>query len=60
MTARVSPTERLRAEIDDLFGRRGDLAEILERVTALSVRLILQAALEAEVTGSRGPWALRP
>lgn len=50
MTARVSPTERLRAEIDELFAGQGDLAQVLEQVTSLSVRLMLQAALEAEVT----------
>ena len=50
MTPRVFPTERLRAEIDELFAGLGDLAEVLEQVTTLSVRLMLQAALEAEVT----------
>ncbi len=50
MTARVSPTERLRAEIDELFAREGDLGKVLEEVTQVSVRLLLQAALEAEVT----------
>lgn len=50
MTARVSPTERLRAESDELFAGQGDLAQVLEQVTSLSVRLMLQAALEAEVT----------
>ncbi len=50
MSARVSPTERIRAEIDDLFASDGDLAEILEHVARLSVRLVLQSALETEVT----------
>src|SRR5215216_6498396 len=46
---RVSPVERIRAEIDQLFGSRHDLALILEDVARLSVRLVFQAALEAEV-----------
>lgn len=40
----------LRAEIDELLSGQGDLAEVLEQVTSLSVRLMLQAAVEAEVT----------
>jgi putative transposase len=46
---RVSPVERIRAEIDQLFGSDHDLALILEDVARLSVRLVFQAALEAEV-----------
>jgi putative transposase len=46
---RVSPVERIRAEIDQLFSSDHDLASILEEVARLSVRLVLQAALEAEV-----------
>jgi len=46
---RVSPTERLRAQIDELFASERELASILEDVARLSVRLMLQAALEAEV-----------
>jgi putative transposase len=46
---RVSPTERLRAEIDELFGSDRELASILEDVARLSVRSMLQTALEAEV-----------
>jgi putative transposase len=46
---RVSPVERVRAEIDQLFGSDRDLGSILEEVARLSVRLVLQAALEAEV-----------
>jgi putative transposase len=41
--------ERIRAEIDQLFGSDHDLALILEDVARLSVRLVVQAALEAEV-----------
>jgi putative transposase len=46
---RVSPTERIRAEIDELFASDRELASILEDVACLSVRLVFQAALEAEV-----------
>ena len=30
MSARVSPTERIRAEIDDLFGGERELGEVIE------------------------------
>jgi len=46
----VSPTECIRADIDDLFASEGDLGEALEKVARLGARLLLQAALEAEVT----------
>lgn len=49
MARRVSPVERIRAEIDQLFSSDHDLASILEEVARLSVRLVLQTALEAEV-----------
>ena len=49
MTTRVSPTERIRAEIDELFASEGDLGDILEEVARLGARLLLQTALEAEV-----------
>ncbi|MDP9396645.1 MAG: transposase, partial [Actinomycetota bacterium] len=49
MSARVSPTEKIRAEIDALFEQGRDLAEVLEDVARLGARLILQSALEAEV-----------
>jgi putative transposase len=52
--ARVSPVERVRAEIDELFASDQDLSVILEQVARLSVRLVLQAALEAEVTAFLG------
>jgi len=46
---RVSPTERLRAEIDELFASDQDLASVLEDVGRLTVRLLMQQAIEAEV-----------
>jgi transposase-like protein len=42
--------ERIGAQIDELFASGAELGEILEEVARLSVRLILQVALEAEVT----------
>jgi putative transposase len=49
--ARVSPSERIRAQIDDLFADPDrELGAVLEDVARLSVRLVFQAALEAEVT----------
>jgi len=50
VTARVSPTEGIRADIDELFATEGDLGETLEQVARLGARLLLQSALEAEVT----------
>jgi putative transposase len=47
--SRVSPTEKIRAEIDALFGSGRDLAEVLEDVARLGARLIMQSAVEAEV-----------
>ena len=50
MTARVSPADRIHVEIDELFASQGDLGDILEKVAQLGARLLLQSALEAEVT----------
>ena len=50
MPSRVSPTDRIRADIDALFTEDRDLAEVLEDIARLGARLILQTALEAEVT----------
>jgi len=49
-STRVTASERVRSEIDALFcDRDRELGAILEEVARLSVRLVLQAALEAEV-----------
>ena len=49
MPSRVSPVERVRAEIDQLFADSArDLGEVLEEVARLGARLLLQTALEAE------------
>jgi transposase-like protein len=50
VSARVSPTERVRADIDALFTGDRDLTEVLEDVARLGARLIIQTAVEAEVT----------
>jgi len=47
--SRVSPTDRIRTEIDALFGSGRDLAEIIEDVARLGARLLIQTAVEAEV-----------
>lgn len=50
MSRRVTASERLRAEIDELFAGSGDLSGAIEQVARLGARLLLQSALEAEVT----------
>jgi putative transposase len=50
VSPRVSPTERLRAEIDEVFASAADLSDAVELVARLGARLLLQAAIEAEVT----------
>ena len=49
MPSRLSPTEKIRAEIEALFGSGRDLSEVLENVARLGARLIMQAAVEADV-----------
>ena len=50
MSTRVSPVERVRADIDTLFASERELGDVLEEVARLGVRLLLQTAIEAEVT----------
>jgi putative transposase len=47
---RVLPTDRIRHHIDELFAAGRPLPEILEEVARLGAQLLMQAALEAEVT----------
>ena len=54
MPRRVSPSDAIRAEIDELFGSGRDIAEVLEEVMGLSARLVLQEVLEDEVTSWLG------
>jgi transposase-like protein len=49
VSKRVSPTARLRGDIDELFSSDRELSSILEDVARLSVRLMMQVAVEAEV-----------
>ena len=51
MSRRVSPTERIRAEIDSLLHAGLDLAAVLEQVARVGTRLIMQVAMESEVRG---------
>src|ERR1700739_106145 len=46
---RVSPTEKIRGEIDALFDGSRDLSQVIEDVARLGARLIIQTAVEAEV-----------
>jgi transposase-like protein len=50
VSRRVSPTEQIRDEIDALFTDDRDLVDVLEDVARLGARLIIQTALEVEVT----------
>jgi putative transposase len=50
VSVRVSPTDRIRGHIDELFAQDKQLPEILEDVARLGAQLLMQAALEAEVT----------
>lgn len=54
MPKRVSPTGVLRDQIDAVFAEGGDLAGAIEKVARLGARLLLQTALEAEVTDFLG------
>jgi putative transposase len=49
VSSRVSPTDRIRAEIDALFTGGRDLVEVLEDVACLGAQLLIQTAVEAEV-----------
>jgi len=48
--ARVSPSDRIHAKIDGLFAEDRPLPQILEEVARLGAQLLMQAALEAEVS----------
>jgi len=49
VSARASPTDRIRARIDELFAGDRPLPEVLEEVARLGAQLLMQAAPEAEV-----------
>jgi putative transposase len=50
VSKRVTPSERLRAEVAEVFAGGADLATAIEQVARIGVRLLLQTAIEAEVT----------
>jgi putative transposase len=54
VSCRVSPTERIRAQIDALFDGSVDLAAVLEQVARLGAQLVIQSAVEAEVQAVLG------
>lgn len=54
MSKRISPAQRLQAEIDEVFAGGEDLAGAIEQVAVLGARLLLQTAIEAEVTAYLG------
>ena len=54
MLKRISPTQRLQAEIDEVFAGGEDLASAIERVARLGAQSPLQSALEAEVSAFLG------
>jgi transposase-like protein len=51
---RVSPIDAFRAQIAELFGSGQELTAVLEQVGRLSVRLMMQTAIEAEVDAFLG------
>lgn len=50
MSRRVSAIARVRAQIDELFASERELGSVLGEVAWLGVRLLMQAALEADVS----------
>ena len=48
--ARVAPSERFRAELDEALASVGQQQDPVETIGRLGARLILQQALEDEVT----------
>jgi putative transposase len=50
VSTRVSPLDRIRAGIDECFSSERELGDVLEEVARLGVRLLMQTAIEAEVT----------
>ena len=49
MLKRVSPAERLRVQLDEVFAGGQDLARAIEEAARLGAQLLLQTAIEAEV-----------
>src|SRR3954462_11315559 len=53
VSKRVTPSERLRAEVDEVFAGGADLAMAIEQVARIGARL-LRTAIEAEATDFLG------
>jgi len=54
VSKRLSPAERLRVEVDEVFAGGQDLSRAIEEVARLGAQLLLQCALEAEVSVQLG------
>jgi putative transposase len=54
VSKRVSPCERLHAQIDEVFAGGAELSTALETVARLGAQLLLQAAIEGEVAAFLG------
>ncbi len=48
--ASIAPSERLRRELEDVIGGAGEEADPIEAIGRLDARLILQQALEEELS----------
>ena len=59
MSKRLSPAERLRTQIDEVFAGGQDLSRAIEQVARLGAQLLLQCALEAAGHDDVGSGALR-
>ena len=58
MSKRVSPTERLRAEIDEVFAGGENLSRAIERVAQLGAQLLCRARLRPRWPHSWGGTAM--
>ena len=58
MSKRVSPAERLRAEIDEVFAGGEDLSRAIEQVARLGARLLLQSRNRGRGGRVFGPGSL--
>src|SRR5687767_497866 len=54
MATRVPPSERLRRELDELIENVGEAQDPIEEIGRLGARLVIQQALEDELTGFLG------
>jgi hypothetical protein len=59
LMASIAPGERLRRELEDVIGGAGEELDPIEAIGRLGARLILQQALEEELSDLPRPRALR-